>query len=819
MKLIDPLAQSFYVEPDSGIFVTSVDLYFSAKDTTLPVTIQLRPMSQGLPSKEVYPFGEVILEPGQINTSTDASIATKVTFPAPVYLSGQEFHSICVLSNSNNYRVWTSRLGEVDISLSSGEEAREVFVTQSPLSGNLFKAQNGSTWFPSQYEDLKFTLRRAEFANNGNINFYNPELSEGNEEVATLIKDPLITNSRKIRVGLGTTVSGLYDSDLQVGLTISQSTTNATATLVGFAGSATGNLTLTNAGIGYSTISGSAVHTNVSLVSLTGDGESATADITVTNGVAVAATIVSGGSGYVVGDVLTVSSLSDSTIGRNMQLTVADTYGNNTLILDRVQGDFSIGAGNTIQYTTLAGVTTIATGIAASSISVSSDGLHIKVNHRNHGMCTTHGSVILSDILPDTAPARLTAAYEKSSTVAISIDGTSDFGVFEGVGVGSTNPGYAIIGDEIISYQNVVNNQLTGVTRNIDDTLSYTYAVGTEIRKYELSGVSLRRINKEHALNNVTISDPLDLDFYHVKIDTSANGVDRSTGTNFPKLYLNETKSTGGAKVKATQNIIFEIIKPVVQTMTVRGTNISSSIRTVTAHTVAGGETPYLDQGFESISLKKSNYLTSPRMIASKVNETNDLTSLPGNKSFTMNMNMSTSDSRVSPVIDLDRVSVILTSNRINNPISNYATDQRTSTLSEDPSAFVYATKPIALEVPANAIKVLFSAYINQSSDVRVFYAIQEEPSDEPVYYPFPGHANIDSEGVIDISNSDGSADVNVPKTDTVGFTQEELIYRDYEFTIDELPSFRYFSIKVVGSSTNQVYPPRLRDLRIIALA
>ena len=819
MKLIDPLAQSFYVEPDSGIFVTSVDLYFSAKDTTLPVTIQLRPMSQGLPSKEVYPFGEVILEPGQINTSTDASIATKVTFPAPVYLSGQEFHSICVLSNSNNYRVWTSRLGEVDISLSSGEEAREVFVTQSPLSGNLFKAQNGSTWFPSQYEDLKFTLRRAEFANNGNINFYNPELSEGNEEVATLIKDPLITNSRKIRVGLGTTVSGLYDSDLQVGLTISQSTTNATATLVGFAGSATGNLTLTNPGIGYSTISGSAVHTNVPLVSLTGDGESATADITVTNGVAVAATIVSGGSGYVVGDVLTVSSLSDSTIGRNMQLTVADTYGNNTLILDRVQGDFSIGAGNTIQYTTLAGVTTIATGIAASSISVSSDGLHIKVNHRNHGMCTTHGSVILSDILPDTAPARLTAAYEKSSTVAISIDGTSDFGVFEGVGVGSTNPGYAIIGDEIISYQNVVNNQLTGVTRNIDDTLSYTYAVGTEIRKYELSGVSLRRINKEHALNNVTISDPLDLDFYHVKIDTSANGVDRSTGTNFPKLYLNETKSTGGAKVKATQNIIFEIIKPVVQTMTVRGTNISSSIRTVTAHTVAGGETPYLDQGFESISLKKSNYLTSPRMIASKVNETNDLTSLPGNKSFTMNMNMSTSDSRVSPVIDLDRVSVILTSNRINNPISNYATDQRTSTLSEDPSAFVYATKPIALEVPANAIKVLFSAYINQSSDVRVFYAIQEEPSDEPVYYPFPGHANIDSEGVIDISNSDGSADVNVPKTDTVGFTQEELIYRDYEFTIDELPSFRYFSIKVVGSSTNQVYPPRLRDLRIIALA
>ena len=206
-------------------------------------------------------------------------------------------------------------------------------------------------------------------------------------------------------------------------------------------------------------------------------GESATADITITNGVAVAATIVSGGSGYLLGDVLTVSSLGDSTIGQDLQLTVADTYGNNTLILDQVQGDFSIGAGNTIQYTTNDGVLTVATGIAASSITTKVDGLHIKVNHRNHGLCINHSSVVLSDILPDSAPTKLTAAYTKDSTTAISVDNGTSFGTFEGVGVGSTNPGYAIVGDEIISYESVVNNQLTGITRNIDDTLSYSYDV------------------------------------------------------------------------------------------------------------------------------------------------------------------------------------------------------------------------------------------------------------------------------------------------------------------------------------------------------
>lgn len=833
MKLIDPLAQSFYVESDSGIFVTSIDLYFSAKDNNLPVTVQLRPMKLNVPSSEVYPFSEVVLEPGQINVSDNASLSTKITFSSPVYLSGGTYHSICLLSNSNNHNVWISRLGEIDTLLNSGDEARNVFVTQNTLAGNLFKSQNGSSWYPSKYEDLKFTLYRANFENNGNINFYNPELNSGNEGVAVLVKDSLITNSRKAIVGLGTTVNGIYVSDLLLGSTITQNNTNAFGNLVGFAGSATGTLVLTNPGIGYSPISGQTTHSGVSLASLTGNGLNGTADITVLNGVAVAATILNGGSGYSVGDVLTINQISNSTIGRNLKLTVSNIQGQNTLILDNIQGDFSVGAGNSIIYTNSSGISTFlggggivnigigsaSIGVPASLITVVSDGLHVKVNHKNHGMCSPHSSVILSNIQPDIPAARLLDSYAKSNTDSILISDSTNFETFENVGVGSTNPGYVLIGEELIEYIGVSTSLLTGVTRTIDDTVSYTYSSGTEIRKYELSGVSLRRINKEHDLSNVTVSNSLDLDFYNIKLDVSTKGIDRSTGNGFPKLYLNKTKSTGGSKINASQNIIYEIVKPIVQTMNLRGTNISASIRTVTAHTIAGGERVYVDKGFENISLQKTNYLTSPRMIASKVNETNDLSALPGKKSFTMNMNLSTSDPRVSPVIDLDRVSVVLSSNRINVPITDYKTDKRTATLREDPSAFVYATKPILLQVPGNAIKVLFSGYLNQYNDVRVFYAIQEDPSTEQVYYPFPGYSNISSDGTIDIVNSNGLPDVNVPKTDVIGFESEELIFRDYEFTIDDLPSFKYFSIKIIGTSTNEVYPPRLRDLRIIALA
>ena len=43
-------------------------------------------------------------------------------------------------------------------------------------------------------------------------------------------------------------------------------------------------------------------------------------------------------------------------------------------------------------------------------------------------------------------------------------------------------------------------------------------------------------------------------------------------------------------------------------------------------------------------------------MIASKINETNQLDLLPGNKSMTVEINMTSDDPDLSPVIDLNRV-------------------------------------------------------------------------------------------------------------------------------------------------------------------
>ena len=60
-----------------------------------------------------------------------------------------------------------------------------ILITQQPYLGSLFKSQNASTWTPSQLEDMKFTLYKAEFAagTTGTVNFYNPELGVGNNEI------------------------------------------------------------------------------------------------------------------------------------------------------------------------------------------------------------------------------------------------------------------------------------------------------------------------------------------------------------------------------------------------------------------------------------------------------------------------------------------------------------------------------------------------------------------------------------------------------------------------------------------------------------
>ena len=88
-----------------------------------------------------------------------------------------------------------------------------------------------------------------------------------------------------------------------------------------------------------------------------------------------------------------------------------------------------------------------------------------------------------------------------------------------------------------------------------------------------------------------------------------ASGVGRSTGESFPILYMNETKSTGGSTSKQLKTFPLKFLTPQIQHVTVRNTNIDAEVRTISGSSISGTEIPFIDQGFEAISI--SNQIIS----------------------------------------------------------------------------------------------------------------------------------------------------------------------------------------------------------------
>lgn len=91
-----------------------------------------------------------------VATSTDATVPTTFKFDSPVYLMGNKFYAFVVKSNSLEYTIWTSKLGENKL----GTDQR---VVSQKAIGSLFMSQNGGLWTSDQTMDITFQMRRANF--------------------------------------------------------------------------------------------------------------------------------------------------------------------------------------------------------------------------------------------------------------------------------------------------------------------------------------------------------------------------------------------------------------------------------------------------------------------------------------------------------------------------------------------------------------------------------------------------------------------------------------------------------------------------------
>ena len=82
---------------------------------------------------------------------------------------------------------------------------------------------------------------------------------------------------------------------------------------------------------------------------------------------------------------------------------------------------------------------------------------------------------------------------------------------------------------------------------------------------------------------------------------------------------------------------------------------------------------------------------------------------------------MSSSDSNLSPVLDVKNATFILGRNKINNPVGveNYANDEKTKALRGDPHGSVFISELVTLKNPATSLKVLVAASRQPEADLE----------------------------------------------------------------------------------------------------
>lgn len=759
----DPLAQTFLITETNGVFVTSIDLFFAKKDESMPVTVEIREVVNGYPGKKVLTTSRTTIPASKILISTDASIATNVRFSSPTYLNGNTEYAIILLSDSDLPEVYVARMGDVD-------KENGAQIGKQPYMGSFFKSQNGSTWTADQSIDLKFRINKAKFEINtvANVAFENSRLTDVDLET-----DPIYmtANSRKIRVSH---INHGMNSNSVVAFKVVQAN--------GY-----GKIYTTNT---------SAIITGVATKFIDTDSIKAGA-------------IIYRKDGKIIGEVLSIQSNTQLTLKNNS----VSTYGSST---DAQEFCFM----NPMN------------GVSPSEI--------FKVNASGNYVPHNIDSVELDSYVITLGTDNIAATLSTSSTTVSNIDTR-----------------YMFVG------QPVIKTSGDGV-----------FAAGTVVSSIT-SGAS----------GSIVLS----------ALPTTAGSVVFSVG-DIPTV----TGSVGGAGIKASRDVSYDLINPSINIENYSGTSSIITYQGLTGKSVDGSQTPY--QTFSQAGLPYSNtfaitpgennYMPVPMSIASNENAVNlglNLSNLSAlRNSAVINAELFTTNPDLSPIINVENVAITAISNKVNNPSSSMNIDPidhitvvtgdkgivfdgtSTATITDvslydniknissgqyikisidagstyttylvtdvDPNGTYftvdgtlttkaatvstiikvldryfneltpvggstinkYVTRKMRFANPCTSFKIIYDADIPLETDVKVYYKLN--PAGTETDFNFTEYEIAQATTPSSLKSNTG-------------------IFAENDIELSNLPEFDALTVKITMTSTDSTKVPRLKELRIIALA
>jgi hypothetical protein len=315
--------------------------------------------------------------------------------------------------------------------------------------------------------------------------------------------------------------------------------------------------------------------------------------------------------------------------------------------------------------------------------------------------------------------------------------------------------------------------------------------------------------------------DFYDFDNRKLRLTGSTGGFSNSTYIGYVRGQV--SGHTALIKTTAPDNAIMNVTLPKIPVLQYGNTSASFALRSATSA---------ISSDFQSVDLGEENFLSkNEKKVYSKTNET-ALSAVSGSKkTYVIRGTFTSSDSRISPVLQTSRSNAIL----IENVINNVSTDEHKEVGNAEAR---HISIPIQLgkDQDAEDLKVYVQAYKPTGTDVKVFAKVKAATD-------FEGLADKDYTPLVQITSSNTVSD-SIDTTDIIefeyGFTANTdgqdflgtsgannharlhsgdsniLHYEDTTGGVHK--SFDVFAIKIVMTSSGTNVVPLVRDLRAIAL-
>jgi hypothetical protein len=272
----------------------------------------------------------------------------------------------------------------------------------------------------------------------------------------------------------------------------------------------------------------------------------------------------------------------------------------------------------------------------------------------------------------------------------------------------------------------------------------------------------------------------------------------------------------GGSRVTATHNIPFELVRLNIDNLQPETTNITFSGKFTSNSSLVDSAVGRFNKDATYQLLKNyNNYeFSTPKAIYNSTDEIAELVNSGLGKSATIQCSLTTTDPRVSPVIDMQRAGLVCVGNMIDyQDVNADSAGVQASEGFSPPMRFFpetdpllgsslskHVTIPVELNEQAVGLKILMAANRPPNTDFQVYYRTADA-------------------GV----NIRKQPWVNISPENTLPVDTNKNVFREYRYLAGgingTLAAFSQFQVKVVFRSKNSAKVPVIRDLRAIALS